>query len=436
MTHLLSKLQELRRSQFASNAAWVFVGRGCDVVLLGTYFIFLAHLLGPKEYGIFAGAFAFVGIAMPYSALGSGMLFMRYVSTAPEKFPEYWGNILFSTLGVGSLLTVGLHLVAPRVLNSASAALVMFVAAGNCIFGQLIICMSQIFQAFDQLRMTAMLTTLGNLLRLLTVVLMALVWHHATAQKWALCSLLGSLLASAIGCVIVTLRFGKPQLASKLFFRTMREGLGFSFAGSAQSAYNDIDKAMLSHYGMNVQNGIYTMAYRIADVATTPISAIDSAALPRYFRQAEQSTASVKNMSARIAKRTALLGFVMAAGMFLAAPLIPRILGQGFVMTAFAMRWLCLLPIFRGIHQLTGSAITGLGFQRYRTASQFVAASLNVFLNLWWIPIFGWLGAAWASLVTDGSLALINCVVLRALPGRRAALCSLEFSHQGNKAIT
>jgi len=46
------------------------------------------------------------------------------------------------------------------------------------------------------------------------------------------------------------------------------EGIGYSFASSTTSIYNDIDKTMLSHYGMNFANGVYTMAYRIIDIAT------------------------------------------------------------------------------------------------------------------------------------------------------------------------
>jgi len=169
---------------------------------------------------------------------------------------------------------------------------------------------------------------------------------------------------------------------------------------------------------MNVANGIYTMAYRIVDVSTVPVNALDAAALPRFFRQSHEGVQSVAKLSFRLAKRAALLGVLMSACMFLAAPLIPSIVGVGFKEAVSALRWLCLIPAFRGIHQLTGSAITGLGFQRYRTLAQIFAASLNLGLNLWLIPKYGWLGAAWASLATDGTLGLINLSTLMVLQGK------------------
>jgi len=101
--------------------------------------------------------------------------------------------------------------------------------------------------------------------------------------------------------------------------------------------------------------------------------------------------------------------------LFAAAPLIPHIVGNGFKDSVMALRWLCLLPTFRSIHQLTGSAITGLGFQRYRTAVQCVAAAMNFGLNLWLIPRYGWVGAAWASVATDGALGAANWSLLQIL---------------------
>ena len=418
--HLRNQIQALRTSSLARNAAWMLVGQGLNLVLQAGYFILLARLLGVKEYGIFAGAFAFVAIATPYSSLGSGLLFVRYVSSDAGNFAAYWGNIILTTFGIGSLLTILLYVVAPHLLNPASASLILLVALGECICRQLVICISQVFQAFEQLRLTATITLLTSFLRLLAVCALASVLHNATARQWALSSLIVSVLAAIAASTIVLKRFGRPRFVPGLLVSRLGEGFGFSFAGSTQSAYNDIDKTMLSHYGMNVANGIYTTAYRIVDIATIPVNALDAAALPRFFRKNQESPAKVGALSVRLAKRAALLGIVMAICMFIAAPLIPIIIGEGFKDSVMALRWLCLIPVFRGVHQLTGSAITGMGFQRYRTVAQFSAAALNLGLNLWLIPRYGWVGAAWASVATDGALGVTNWSMLQYL--RRAAL--------------
>jgi len=414
---LSRQVRDLKTSTLAHNAGWMLIGQGLNVVLQAAYFVLLARLLGVREYGVFAGAFAFVAMVIPYSTLGSGMLFIRYVSTHRENFAAYLGNILFASTVAGSLLTILLCFIAPHLLNPASASLILVVALGECICRQLVSCMGQVFQAFEQLRMTALLNLTVSALRVLAAGGMTVFMHHASAAQWALSSLIVSALAGIVACAIVIARFGSPRFVPSLFLSKCREGMGFSIAGSSQSIYNDIDKTMLSHYAMNVANGIYTLAYRIVDIATVPITALDSAALPRFFRQSKDEFASVPALSIRLTKRAACLGALTAAILFISAPLIPHVIGHGFSESVMALRWLCFLPVFRAVHQLTGSAITGMGYQRFRTVAQIFAAALNLGLNMWMIPRFGWLGAAWASLAADGALAATNWMILQYVSG-------------------
>jgi O-antigen/teichoic acid export membrane protein len=420
MLSLTTELRRLRTNALARNAGWMLIGQGCSFLLQAGYFVLLARLLGVREYGVFAGAFAFVGIAMPYSTLGSGLLFVRYVGARPDSFAVYWGNIILSTAIAGSVLIAVLYVVAPHLLNPASAAIVLPVGIGNCIFGQLVASMGFVFQTFERLRMTAALSILTNAMRLLAVGIMTVLLPHSNAQQWAMASVYVSLAAAIVGFVVVSRFFCWPRFLPRLVVSHATEGLGFSLGWSAQSIYNDIDKTLLSHYGLNVQNGIYTMAYRIVDIASIPIVALDAAALPRYVRDSSNGVPSVSRLAVRLAVRASLLGLAMSVVLFLGAPLIPHLVGNGFAAGVQALRWLCLLPAMRGIHQLTGCALTGMGFQRFRTAAQLSAAGLNLALNLLLIPRYGWHGAAWASLATDGSLAVATWLLLKGISKRHA----------------
>jgi O-antigen/teichoic acid export membrane protein len=197
----------------------------------------------------------------------------------------------------------------------------------------------------------------------------------------------------------------------------MRLGEGFVFAvsGSTTSAYNDLDKAMLGHYGMSAANGIYTMAYRIVDIACIPIRSIHAAAFPRFFRYGADGVAVTERFARTILKKTILLGLTGAAGMCLFSTLAPDLLGHAFAQSADAIRWLCLIPLFRCFHLSAGDAMAGAGYQRYRLATQATAVAFNFGANLYLIPHFSWHGAAIASLLTDGGLGLLSWTVLLSL---------------------
>jgi O-antigen/teichoic acid export membrane protein len=390
------------------------MGQGISVIMQAAYFAILARLLGVIDYGIFVGAFAFTNLVAQYSTLGSGTIFLRYVSGNRQAFAVYWGNVVLLTLVLGGLMVAVLTVTGHFILNPASASLVIFAAIANCICSQLSIETGRVFQTFERMKVTAILSMLTNLVRTLAAGAMLVVMHRASALEWALASTAVSILAAVTGVVWVTVTFGRPQFRPIMFPKHGLEGFGHAIAGSTSSIYNDLDKTMLSHYGMNHDNGIYTVAYRVIDISSLPIFSIRDAAMPRLFERGRISgVAASADFAHRLLKRTVPIGIVVSVGTFLAAPLIPLVVGRGFGESVNALRWLALIPLFRSFHQMTGSAMTSSGYQRYRTGSQLGAALLNFVLNLFLIPSYGWHGAAWASLATDGSLCFVNSALLR-----------------------
>ena len=236
----------------------MFLGQGLSVLCQGFYFILLARLLGPTEYGIYSGVFAMVAVLSAYSPLGSAFTLIRHVSPAPQNFAAYWGNVLMTTLTLGSLFVTVLVMVVPRLAHSYSWGLVLCAAVSECLFAQLTDVCSRVFVAFEKLRITAMLSLSVNLLR--TLLAGALLWrlHHATAKEWVLAALVVSLFAACTAVMLVVRCFGKPAFDLRLLTERTGEGCVFALSSSASAIYNNFDKAMLGHYGMNAANGIYS----------------------------------------------------------------------------------------------------------------------------------------------------------------------------------
>jgi O-antigen/teichoic acid export membrane protein len=405
-------MRNLLRSRLARNAGWMFLGQGVSIAVQACYFILLARLLGADQYGIFVGAAAAVSLLSQYSTLGSGLVLVRQVSRHNSEFPQYWANVLVTTLTVGLLVILALAHFGKWMVGPASASVIVLVAVGECTCARLAEGAGQAFQAFEQLKVTALLTSLTSIARLLIAAGMVLVFHRATVRQWVIASLCVSCLSAAVALVLVTTRLGWPRLDLRLLRERAMEGVGFSIAASTTSVYNDIDKAMLSRYGMLAADGIYSMAYRVVDMSCTPIRALQSAAFPRFCQEGRNGARSSVAFTRKLLSKTLPFGLLAAAVMFLAAPIIPHVVGRSFANSVSALQWLCLLPVFRSLHLGAGDTLTGAGYQRYRTAAQLSAAALNFGLNLWLIPAYSWHGAAWSSLLTDGSLAAGNWILL------------------------
>lgn len=407
-----------RKSLLVRNASWLFAGQGISFFAQGLYFVVLARLLGTTQYGLLAGAVALVAVVSQYSTLGSGLLFLRYVSPDHSRFRLYWGNVLMSVLLLGAVIVLALRLSGRWLVGSASVPLLFPIAIGDCLFQQLSSCAGQVFQTFERMKYSAALTLLSNIARCLVALSMLLVLGRASAWQWAIASLATSGIAAAIAFAIVTRFFGLPKFSPSLLFKRAGEGFVFAISGSTTAVYNDIDKVVLSHYGMDRANGIYSMAYRVVNIGCMPIMSIVSAAFPRFFREGVKGIAATVPMARTLLRRTAVLGVLISLGMFVCAPIIPHLVGKSYADSVSALRWLCLIPFFRCFHLSAGDAIAGAGHQKFRLVSQSIAAIGNLLLNLYLVPRYSWLGAAWASLATDGALGVMNWAALFLLSKR------------------
>ena len=403
------------RGSLARHTSWMFAGQGASYLLRAIYFVLIARLLGVLQYGVVVGAVALVGMVMNYGRFGSSIVFLRHVSADRTQFAVYWGNILLVTLSMGTLLIIVLHFAAAHIIAPASAAVIVPTAIASCLFEQMTIGAGQVFQTFEKMGITATLNLLTSLARTITAGGMFVVLHHATAKQWVIASMVVSAVAAIAAVVMVTIEFGWPQIEPRLFLKRGAEGAEYALSASTGMAFNDLDKAMLSHFGMSAANGIYTMAYRVIDLASIPTISMEDAAAPRLFQLGARSLREAAGLGVRLLKTSLVMSGVTAVALFLLAPIIPLIVGRDFHESVYALRWLCLIPIFRSVHSAAGGVLTGAGLQRYRSVTQIVAAVGNFVLNLWLIPTHGWLGAAWASLVTDGGLGAMNAGVLALL---------------------
>ena len=411
-----------RNSVLVQNTGWLFAGQGLAFVVQAFYFIVLARLLGTSQYGLLAGAIALVAVVSQYSTLGSGLLFLRYVTPDQSRFRLYWGNILMSTFLLGTLLIVGLRLSGRWLVGAASVPLLFPIAISDCLFQQLGIGAGQVFQAFEKMKFSAALTLLSSVLRCIIAVGMLVVLGRASAWQWAMASLAVTTLSAGVAVAIVTRFFGLPSFSPSLLIKRSAEGFVFAISGSTSAVYNDIDKVLLSRFGMDQANGIYSMAYRVVNIGAMPILSIVGAAFPRFFREGVKGIAATVPMARQLLRRTALLAIGISGALFIFAPLLPHLVGKSYAESISALRWLCLIPFFRSFHLSAGDAIAGAGHQKYRLFSQSIAAVGNLLLNLYLVPRYSWHGAAWASLATDGGLGVMNWLALYYLAKRPASL--------------
>lgn len=394
------------RNSLGRNTVWMFLGHGTGILIKAVYFILIARFLGAKHYGAFAGVVALVAVLAPFATLGSGNLLVKNVSRDRSLFRQYWGNCLFMTVVSGSVLLLLVLAISRLLLPGQIPLLLVVLVAGSDLFlaRAIDVCM-QAFQAFDMIARMARVNVIGGSCRLIGAVGLGIFAHHPTAVNWGVVYLCSSACGALIGVSWVSRVLGGPGLALWRIRPELVEGFYFSVSLSAQSIYNDIDKTMLARMSTLDAVGIYTAAYRLIDAAFIPLRSVLYAAYARFFQHGSSGITGSTRYARRLLPRTGGYGLLACIALLVCAPLVPRFLGSEYVTAVEAVRWLAPIIFFRSLHYFLGDSLTGAGHQGLRTIMHVWVAGLNVVLNFWLIPLHSWRGAAWASLISDGTLA-------------------------------
>ncbi len=406
--------------KLGQNTVWALSGYGLRLLIQAVYFVIIARNLGPNQYGGFVATTALTAVISPFVGVGTGNLLVKNVARDQSLFRDYWGNGLLMTLASGILFMAVVFAVSFEVLPRSTPILVVaLISASDLIFVKLLDMAAWAFQGFEMLAQNAQLNVLVSFTRLAGIAALTGAVSHPTIKMWSAVYLAGSVLSGLIGVTWATAKLGAPRLALGRIRAECAEGFHFSVSLSAQTIYNDIDKTMVARLSTLEAAGIYAAAYRIIDVAFTPVRALLNAAFPSFYRHGKDGLYSGLQFGRRLLVRTLpypLLAFVALMG---GASLLPLILGEGFHHAAEALRWLAPLPLLKTLHYFVSDSLTGSGFQGTRTLAQIGVAIFNVALNFALIPSYGWRGAAWASIASDGLLVVTLWFVAGVLLARQ-----------------
>jgi O-antigen/teichoic acid export membrane protein len=384
--------------------------------LQGVYFIMIARSLGPSQYGAFIGVSALIGILFPFATLGTGNLMVQSVARDRTSFSKSWGNAICVT-GISSTVLLALVLLVSRLVLSQGIPLLLVALVGvaDMFLLGVVSLAGQAFQSFEQLRETSRLNVVLTITRVAAALLLVVFVRDPTAMVWSALYCASTGVAALYSVVCVHRRLGRASVALGLLPRKLREGLYFAVGLSSQTVYNNIDKTMLTRFSTLDAVGIYATAYRILDMAFQPVSALLASTYTRFFQHGVGGLAGTTQFARRLLPYSTGYGVLSGLALILVAPLLPMVLGQEYARSVEALWWLSPIVLMRSVHYFLADSLTGAGYQGARTAVQLLIAGQNVLLNLWLIPGNGWRGAAWASLASDGMLAICLALAIRSL---------------------
>lgn len=376
------------------------------------YFALLARHLGPALFGDFAVLIAVCRFAVPLVTLGLPMVMALDVAKDKEQYKRYLGTSYILVIFFTSVFTITIWILRPFIgslqrIDVSSIGLLLI--ASELFVEGIRITLTSLYQAVDRLYISSSFELLQSLLRLLALLFFIWIIQKTTLTLWAVTYALANLVF--IGAYFFySFKDGFINLkwSFNAICHSFRMGISFSLGSLSRAFYTDFDKLLISNMIGSTTAGIYIAGYRIVALNYLPITAYLAAIYPHLLRQGGQGQKMIKARAMRLGPIAFGLGFVMSLIVWLFGPLaISILLGNKYREASKVVRLLAFLLFLQGFHMFFGDLLTSERLQPLRAVIQIIIMVINILLSFWWIKLWGWQGAAYATLSSEFALGLV-----------------------------
>jgi len=189
----------------------------------------------------------------------------------------------------------------------------------------------------------------------------------------------------------------------------LAKGLVFSLALLVYKLVYRVDMLLVEAFMETADVGIYSQGVGLIELVLRVPSALSAV----IFSHSAASTDAeqFRLRMRRIVTRVIPLLAVASLGLCVVAPwLIPFLFGEAFLPSVPVVWVLAPGMVAIGVFQLIVSDFNGRGQPEVGLAAAALTLLVNVLLNLWWIPIYGVVGAGLASTVSYAIAAVLMFV--------------------------
>lgn len=197
------------------------------------------------------------------------------------------------------------------------------------------------------------------------------------------------------------------------FTALMKATLPLGLAVILNSLYARLDVVLISLLRPVAEVGRYVLAYRVMELALTFAAMFASAALPVLSRAVDDVERFGRLVNASLRFVSLLMLPAATCCLVLAHPLVLLLGGAQFTASAAPLRWLSVAVLASGYNIVLGIVIIAFDGQRRALWLNVSGLMLNLVLNLLLIPIYGIVGAAAVTSLSEALVTVGAFVIVR-----------------------
>src|SRR5580658_8215927 len=205
-----------------------------------------------------------------------------------------------------------------------------------------------------------------------------------------------------------------PEISPQAWATFLPICLMMGFSSLMSMIYDQIDVVMLKYLRPDAELGTYVASYGLMTMAMSFLPILGQVFMPLLSETAGQA----RDLENRNAEKRYLRWFgnatvglalpIAVGGFILAVPITQFVFGSQYSNSGTLFRWLMLTIITGSAASYCGAQLIPNGREKKYLVAVLAGATANVVLNLFFIPRYGALAAAFTTAFSQGVVALMN----------------------------
>lgn len=325
--------------------------------------LLVARVLGPHQFGAFAGFAALAVLLGTLSTFGTHLVLLGDISKDPERREHVLSYAIPTTLLCGGVLLIIYLLICTLALGNIRIPLVTLLAIGAAeVWLQALLGLSVVehlgrgYVARSQLLMVVPLA-----LRLLTIAVVTVLRPTDALAVYAYGYLAASAFAAGVAYLTLPAHWPKPSAWRLARPTELRQAFGYAVLNITRTGPAELDKTVATKLLPPTGSGLYAAGARVIGAATLPVVAMMLSALPRLFREGLDEPQRTARLLRWIFAAALGYSITLAVALWFIAPVFDRLFGQEYDGIADTIRWLTIAVPGMALRTVAGNVLMALG---------------------------------------------------------------------------
>jgi O-antigen/teichoic acid export membrane protein len=383
-----------------------------SLISLGTYAA-ITRYLGPSAFGDYTTANVFLLIPIAFADIGLSAIVVREISAMPERTNQvlrasYSLRLIISALAVAA--TVGTSFVLPFDHRARVAITIMSFGAFLSLVNLSVLPILQV-----QLRMQW--AVFANLFgRIVTLVAtLAVLGLGLGFKAVVVANVIGLAAILAVGLYAVRSAYSlRPSIDVAYWRRFLKASLVLGVGLAITQVYFRVDTVLIALLRPSAEVGLYGAAYKFIELTQGLALTVFVSMFPSLSAFAARSDSRFASLAQKGFDALVAAAVPITLGVALAArPLLDATAGDRYGAAAGALQILAFYPLLAFVDGLLWRILIATHNERTLLAIGVSILSVNIALNLVFIPMYGYKAAAVTSIGSEAFSLAIGVVAVR-----------------------